>query len=265
VLTEQPTSPDAFVEQAAAALCEHGEGFEVTASYGYVLIPGEASDPDGAVRLADERMYANKSSGRASAGGQTMAVLVRVLAERDPDLGAHVGGVAQLCELVGNTLGLAPEELIPLREAATLHDIGKAAIPDAILNKPGPLSDEEWKYMRRHTILGERIMEGAAALATAAKLVRSAHERFDGQGYPDGLAGTEIPRGSRVIFACDAFDAMVSDRPYRQGMSVQEALDELTRNAGSQFDPEVVTALHQVIVEGPLGADNSQVVALTRA
>jgi HD-GYP domain-containing protein (c-di-GMP phosphodiesterase class II) len=187
-------------------------------------------------------MYAEKNGRRASAGGQSAAVLLRVLTERHPDLGDHVDGVAALSEQVGLELGMAEEDRTALWQAAELHDIGKAAVPDAILNKPGPLDDDEWTFMRRHTMIGERILAGAPALTGAARLVRSSHERFDGTGYPDKLAGDDIPLGARIVAVCDAYDAMVSDRPYRTGMSSEQAVEELTRCAGTQFDPAVVDA-----------------------
>ena len=108
-----------------------------------------------------------------------------------------------------------------VRQGAELHDIGKLAVPDAILNKPGPLDEAEWAFMRRHTLVGERILAAAPALADVARLVRSSHERFDGSGYPDGLAGVSIPLGSRVIAVCDAWDAMITDRPYRRAMDAR--------------------------------------------
>jgi HD-GYP domain-containing protein (c-di-GMP phosphodiesterase class II) len=116
------------------------------------------------------------------------------------------------------------------------------AIPDAILEKPGPLSEEEWAFMHRHTIVGERILAAAPALVPVATLVRSSHERWDGDGYPDRLAGEDIPQGARVVAVCAAFHAMVSERPYRPSRSADEALAELRRCAGSQFDPRVVDA-----------------------
>jgi two-component system cell cycle response regulator len=225
-----------------AALSEHGDGFEITAALGSATIDSPDSDRADALRDADRRMYAEKNTLRASAGGQSAAVLLRVLTERHPDLSDHVDSVVLLSDKVGLALGMSAEDRTALWQAAALHDIGKAAVPDAILSKPGPLNDDEWAFMRRHTIIGERILDGAPALNAASRLVRSSHERFDGTGYPDQLAGAEIPLGARVVAVCDAYDAMVSHRPYRRGMSSELALQELVRCAGTQFDPEVVDA-----------------------
>ncbi|KKL13086.1 hypothetical protein LCGC14_2529270 [marine sediment metagenome] len=133
--------------------------------------------------------------------------------------------------------------------AAELHDVGKMAIPDEILHKPGPLDDGEWGFVRQHTIVGGRILGAAPALLPVAKLVRSSHERYDGCGYPDAVAGEEIPLGARIVAVCDAFDAMTSDRPYRKSMSTAEALAELSSCAGSQFDPQVVEAFRAEVEE----------------
>jgi two-component system cell cycle response regulator len=207
-----------------------------------VTLPIETGDADTAVRLADQRMYAAKNGGRASAGRQSKDVLLRALAERDPELGEHMTDVATLAELVARRLGLAVEEVEQVRHAAELHDIGKVAIPDAILHKPGPLDDDEWAFVRRHTLIGERIIAAAPSLGSVATLVRASHERFDGAGYPDGMIGKEIPLGARIVAVCDAFDAMVTDRSYRSAMPADAALDELRRCAGAQFDPIVVEA-----------------------
>jgi HD-GYP domain-containing protein (c-di-GMP phosphodiesterase class II) len=131
--------------------------------------------------------------------------------------------------------------------AAELHDVGKIAVPDAIIDKPGPLDPVEWSFVRRHPLIGERILLAAPALRPVARLVRSSHERWDGAGYPDGLCGDEIPLGARVVSVCDAFEAMTTDRPYREAISEDEALDELRRCGGSQFDPMVVEAFCRVI------------------
>ena len=196
------------------ALCERGEGFAVSAAFGSVVIPRDTRDPTDALRKADAAMYAQKQSGRATAGRQSSDVLMRALAERHPDLGDHHNGVAELVEAVADHLGVEGEALVHLRHAASLHDIGKVAIPDAIITKAGPLIEDEWPFIRRHTLIGERILSAAPALGAAARLVRSSHEAWDGSGYPDGLAGDEIPLGARIIAVCDSFDAMISDRPY---------------------------------------------------
>jgi len=227
---------------AADALRERGEGFDIGASHGHVVLPAETADAAEALRLADQRMYAQKHGRRPSAGSQSRDVLLRALAERDPGLGRHLSSVSELAVAVARRLGLGPDAVEQVRQAADLHDVGKVAIPDAILGKPGPLNDEEWTFMRRHTIIGERIVAAAPALREVALLVRSSHERHDGGGYPDGLAGAEIPLGSRIVAVCDSFDAMVADRPYREAMSTDAALAELRRCAGSQFDPVVVEA-----------------------
>jgi two-component system cell cycle response regulator len=239
----------AVAQRAEKALSEHGEGFTIGASHGMVRLPSEANNPSEALRVADRRMYARKATQRKSPGMQSAAALIELLAHRSPDLRPHSAIVAGFCEAVGRRLGLDDEELATLLVAAPLHDIGKAAIPDAILNKEGPLDEEEWSFVRRHTLIGDRILRAAPALAGAATLVRCSHERWDGKGYPDGLSGEDIPIGARVIAVCDAYDAMVSKRPYSRAMSPDEAIAELRREAGRQFDLAVVDAFVAVLDE----------------
>ncbi|HTT95109.1 MAG TPA: diguanylate cyclase [Solirubrobacterales bacterium] len=238
---------DGLVAGAAASLGERGDGFVVTAAQGSVLIPVEARTREAALQLADRRMYAHKSRERASAGAQSTDVLLTALRESEPDLHQHLRGVAELAVAVADHLEVDAEERDEIARAAELHDVGKMAIPDAILAKPGPLDPAEWEFMRKHTLIGERIIAAAPALVPIARLVRSSHERWDGGGYPDGLAGEAIPLGSRIVFCCDAFDAMTSERPYSVAMLPARALEEIDRGAGSQFDPTVAAALREVV------------------
>jgi diguanylate cyclase (GGDEF)-like protein len=231
---------------AASALSEKGEGFEVGCSYGIASFPRDASTAADALNVADERMYERKA-GRSSASRQSTDVPLKALSERNPGLGEHTGVVAQLAKMTADSFGLDEHEAKRVELAGELHDIGKVAIPESILNKPGPLDEEEWSFMHRHTLIGERILNAAPALAHAAGLVRSSHERYDGGGYPDGLAGEEIPLGAAIVTVCDAFDAMTSPRPYGEAISVCAALDELCRCSGSQFNPRVVAVFCDLI------------------
>jgi diguanylate cyclase (GGDEF)-like protein len=237
-----------LVSACLSALGERGEGFEVEASHGSVVVPFEAVAPQEALQIADRRMYAKKGGRRMSAGRQSRDVLLRTLSESQPELHDHLHGVADLAIAVGREVGMSAEQLDEVARAAELHDLGKIAIPDAILEKPGPLDEAEWAFMRRHTIIGERILLAAPALRPVAQLVRASHERWDGTGYPDGLAGEAIALGARVVSVCDAYHAMVTDRPYRDAMAVDDALAELRRCAGSQFDPVIVDAFCRVLV-----------------
>jgi diguanylate cyclase (GGDEF)-like protein len=238
---------DALLATCSAALHERGEGFEVTSSFGVVSLPAEADTPTEALQLADRRMYARKGGRRMSAGRQSRDVLLRTLSERRPDLQVRLRDIGELALSVGRELQMGPEALDEVARAAELHDVGKIAVPDAILDKPGELDAVEWSFMRRHPLIGERILLAAPALRPVARLVRSSHERWDGAGYPDRLRGDEIPLGARVVAVCDAFDAMTTERPYREAVSDAEALAELERCAGTQFDPLVVEAFRRVV------------------
>ncbi|HEY7951285.1 MAG TPA: HD domain-containing phosphohydrolase [Solirubrobacterales bacterium] len=248
---------DAIIAGAGAALSERGEGFAIAASQGSVLLPSEAGSMKEAMQLADRRMYANKASERTSAGSQSRDVLLTALRERQPQLAEQAVDVAELALAVAGELGMEAEQRDETYRAAQLHETGKMAIPDAILNKPGPLEESEWKFVHRHTLIGERIIASAAALVPVARLVRSSGERWDGSGYPDSLRGDQIPLGSRVVAVCEAYAAMVSERPYSVAMRPSRALEELRRSAGSQFDPEVVTAFEQIARQRslPIGSE----------
>jgi diguanylate cyclase (GGDEF)-like protein/putative nucleotidyltransferase with HDIG domain len=173
----------------------------------------------------------------------TIGVLSDALEAKDQYTAEHARDVAGLAGLVAGRLGVPEEEMKPLRYAALLHDVGKIAVPSEILNKPGPLTDAEFEEIKQHTIIGARMLERIPDLEPVLPLIRSAHERWDGTGYPDRLSGEDIPLGARIICACDAFHAMVSDRPYRSALSTDEAIAEMRRCSGSQFDRGVVLAL----------------------
>jgi diguanylate cyclase (GGDEF)-like protein len=237
-------------QSAEKALSERGKGFSITASWGKVLIPVEVTTPTDALRVADRRMYAKKGRRADSVRSQTRSVLLRMLHEREPELERHLDGVARLAAAFGKALALDAEEQDVLVRAAELHDIGKIAIPDELLHKGEDLTPEEWELMRKHPIIGEHVLDAAPALGPVASLVRSTHERWDGEGYPDRLAGRDIPLGSRAILICDAFNAMTEGRPYRPAMSTDQALEELHQGAGSQFDPQLVATFLEQVVPG---------------
>jgi two-component system cell cycle response regulator len=239
-------NPLALLDRGARALAEIGDGFEISAAHGCVVVPEEADDAGTALGIADRRMYAEKAGARRSADEQSRDVLLKALEEHHPDLGDHVHDVGLLAGAVAEELGLSEQQLHHVRQAAELHDIGKVAVPSAILDKPGRLDPEEWEFIARHTLIGERILGAALALRPVARLVRSSHEHFDGNGYPDGLRGHDIPLGARIVAVCDAYDAMTSDRPYQRSLGRDAALDELRRCAGTQFDPDVVEAFCRV-------------------
>ena len=166
--------------------------------------------------------------------------LLRGLRGHDPQTREHTEHVARMACWVAEELGLDGARCEEVRRVALLHDVGKAAVPDEILRKPGPLSEAEWAVMRTHPEAGARMIRRDRELRPLAAGVRAHHERWDGSGYPDGLSGPAIPFVSRIVAVCDAFHAMISDRPYRRAMAPEKALDELEANAGTQLDPDVV-------------------------
>jgi len=176
----------------------------------------------------------------ADAGVRT---LLAALQARDFYTSSHSKQVVEPASAVARRLGVGPAATRDVEQVALLHDIGKVGIPDALLQKQGPLDDQEWQLMRQHPIVGEHIIAGTPGLARLAPAMRAEHEHWDGGGYPDGLAGEQIPLASRITLACDAFNAMTSDRPYRSAMTLARATDELRSCAGTQFDPQIIDAL----------------------
>jgi two-component system, cell cycle response regulator len=251
VLLDGALSAADALELVAAALVEQGEGFSVDASCGTVELPSEAGDAADALRLADARMYERKRLGRLTPEAQGVALLLRLLRERDPDLGDHVSGVAELAAAVADRLGLSPGGRT---SAAPPHCTTSASWRSRTRSSP---SRARWTttsgpFMRRHTLIGERILGATPGLAGVAALVRASHERPDGRGYPDRLAGDRIPLGARIVAVCDAYHAMVSDRPYRRAIPHGAALRELRDGAGSQFDAAVVEAFAAVLAARPV-------------
>jgi putative nucleotidyltransferase with HDIG domain len=258
-------------QAAEHALSEAG-GHRLTCSIGIAQYPADAADRTGLIDMADRAMYAAKQLGRNQArltSDPTVAALdvhaampgpreqagpagtVKALASlvqaRDRSTGHHVDEVARLATELGGRLGLSGADSYMLRLAAWLHDIGKVAVPDAVLQKSAHLADDEWALMQTHPIVGAEVVGSIPGLHALAPIIRAHHERWDGRGYPDGLAGEEIPQTARIISVADAYLAMISDRPYQQARTPAEARAELRRCAGSQFDPAVVTALDALL------------------
>jgi hypothetical protein len=226
VLTVQSTEPNAFDEGDASML----------RSAAHQLSAGLRA------ALLRERLE------RAQRG--TAEALKAALNARASAAAGTPSSLAQRCDAVGRRLELDEGELNALRYAATLHDIGELGVPEAILNKPGPLTEAERPAVQRHPLIAEGILSPLEFLADAVPLVRAAHERWDGAGYPDGLVGEQIPLGARILFACDCYEAMTDERPYRLALSADGAKQELRRVAGTQLDPRVVDALLGVLDAG---------------
>jgi diguanylate cyclase (GGDEF)-like protein len=254
VLSAPGADHTTLLADSAAAMRDTGEGLALVSSRGTALLPQEAADIPAALLLADQRMYAEKARRPASAKRQARDLVMGILVEQQPDLHEHVSDVAREAVDIARQLGLPEEQLDDVGRAAELHDVGKIAVPQSLLNKAGPLDDGEWEVMRRHTLVGERMLAVAPALRGVAPLVRASHERWDGRGYPDGLAGENIPLGARIIAVCDSFDAMMTARAYKPARDVAWCLAELRRCAGAQFDPRVVEAfVHRAEARAPIG------------
>lgn len=181
---------------------------------------------------------------------QTVEALVAAAGQRDKTAEGHSRRVTRYCGAIARVLGLSPDETTDLRYAAGLHDIGKVAISRRILNKLGKLTDEEFALMKRHSTIAIGILEKIEGLQGAVPLIKHHHERYDGRGYPDGLAGEDVPLGARIISVAEAFDILTSDVPWRDAMDQESALKELEACAGTQFDPTVVQAFRTALVGG---------------
>ena len=258
------TAASSVVERIGALQLDHAGS--ITVSAGLATSPYHASDRDELIRLADSALYWAKEYGKnrvrafrpdvielaelkrlasgpdRAARFRAAASLARAVDARDVYTGSHSQRVAELAARTARRLGLPEEDVELTRLAASLHDLGKLAVPEEILRKPGPLTEPERIVLERHPQIGFRMLE-SLGVDPVAEWVLHHHERWDGSGYPDGLPGERIPLGARIIFVADAFDAMTSERVYRRRVAPSEAIAELQRCAGSQFDPEIVTAL----------------------
>jgi two-component system cell cycle response regulator len=234
---------------ATASLRDDAADPVISRAYGDVAIPDEAAEPELAFQVAGQRLTAHKQRQHRSARRQAHAALMAVLGARRPDLRDHLRVVTYRAISLGRRLGLGVAEIDDIALAAELQDIGLLAVPESVLEKELPLDETESAMVRSHTVEGERIISAAPGLAPVAALVRASSEHFDGNGYPDGLAGDAIPLGARIIAVAVAFAAMTAHRPYRTASSPEEALGELRLCAGTQFDPHVVDALAQDLTE----------------
>ncbi|MDN5346856.1 MAG: hypothetical protein PWP65_420 [Clostridia bacterium] len=209
-------------------------------SIGFATCQSEDESLEDTFKQADDLMYRHKLVHRASARNQIVGALLAALKEKDYITAGHAQRLEELCLKMGEKIGLSPRQMADLALLAQVHDLGKVAVPDSILFKKGPLTEEEWEVMRRHPEKGYRIALSSPDLAGVADLILKHHERWDGSGYPLGLKGEEIPVECRILSIVDAFDAMTSERPYRKPKSKEGAIIELKRCAGSQFDPQLV-------------------------
>ena len=230
------------------------------AAYSLPVITGETADAESALivtlpALVSVAALAGVLAGRfhsmrAAERGRykaTIEALSTALTARDGYTGEHSHETLWLVNSICEELRLSPNEMDYVSDVALLHDIGKIGIPNEVLHEPGKLSDEQWEIMKQHPVIGERIVKTVPGLEEVARAIRHEHEHWNGDGYPDGLKAGEIPLASRIVLVCDAFHAMTSDRPYRAAMAVEDARLELSRNAGTQFDPVVVGALLKVL------------------
>jgi diguanylate cyclase (GGDEF)-like protein len=237
-----------------------------TAAVGFAFARADDEDPD--LVLSSALLALEEARGRVEGiagfspvsaaaeildGGMEVVEVARILVEplesRDPYIGDHLRAVSRLALRIGLKMSLPSDQLDALSLGALLHDVGKIGVPDRILQKPGRLTDEEYQVIKRHPMLGARMLASVRELAQAVPAVRHHHERFDGKGYPEGLVGEDIPLAARITSVVDAYDSMVRERPYGYGISRDTALEEIENNSGTQFDPQVVRALLEVVWE----------------
>ncbi|MDR7866527.1 MAG: diguanylate cyclase [Sporomusaceae bacterium] len=232
----------------------------LTLSIGYALSSGQRGDLNEVLREADNNMYREKFHSSQSTRSAIVEIVMRLLKARDLITEAHVARIEELLVRFGKRHGLQHNRISTLRLLAKFHDIGKVGIPDRILFKPGKLTAEEYQEVKRHSEIGYRIAKASVELCPLSDFILKHHERWDGNGYPLGLTGTEIPLEARMLAIADAYDAMTSDRPYRKAMSMEDALTELKSCAGTQFDPSLVAIFNQLIESEAYSTPESSVI-----
>ncbi|MBC3888844.1 diguanylate cyclase [Acetobacterium paludosum] len=220
----------------------------VSISFGIDTKIDETDSMKAVIKKADEQMYHHKLFESPDMRSKTVNAIIKNLYIKDQREEEHSKGVAKLCQNIGAVLGLPENKIDELKTAGLLHDIGKIAIDETIFNKPGKLTEDEWKEIIRHSEIGYRILSTVKELSDIAEYVLDHHEKWNGEGYPKGLKGEEIPFESRILNIADAYNAMISDRSYRNALSKKEALEEIRKNAGIQFDPNLVNAFVETIV-----------------
>jgi diguanylate cyclase (GGDEF)-like protein len=228
------------------------ESINISISFGYATKNNEEEKIQEVFKKAEDHMYKKKIFESASVRAETINVIINTLYEKNKREEEHSYRVSELCKAIGQALGLPKHEIEDLKLIGLLHDIGKIAIDENILNKPGKLTEDEWKEIKRHPEVAFRILNTVNDISDMAKYVLFHHERWDGNGYPKGLKGEEIPFVSRIISIADAYDAMTSDRSYRSACSQKFAVEELQKNAGTQFDSNLVN----IFIEKVLGKIN---------
>jgi two-component system cell cycle response regulator len=232
---------------AGDALFEIGEGFMLRCAQGSASIPGDATDVSEALKLADQQVQAERATLR-SQGVDDLSIPSPALTAARISPSAY--DVTELSVSVGQCLGMTGEDLDHLECAAALRDVGMMSVPDAVVHAPGRLTDEDWRFVQLHTLVGERLLRSNFGMDGVADVVRSSHERWDGGGYPDGKAGEDIPLASRIVFVCSAFQDMTTQRSHRPALTAEQALRELERCAATQFDPAVVAAFVGAFTDG---------------
>jgi diguanylate cyclase (GGDEF)-like protein len=241
---------NSFQNSVETLLAEHNANnkIEISLSTGYAYNqPGEKADIHQLIRIADKNMYKEKLLHRHSAKSAIVSTLTNVLAERDQITGGHADRIVGMASVMGETLMLQASKIANLKLLAQFHDIGKIAVPDAVLGKPGALTDEEREVMRKHCQIGFRIANAASVFSEINELILLHHEWWNGEGYPLGIQGEAIPLECRIVSILDAYDAMTSDRPYRKAMPREAAIEELKAGAGTQFDPVLVDVFIQLV------------------